>query len=362
MTGEIPDTPEIRAKAAADNAESLRRMGLKAGTVEVWEDGWRTAEEPDAFEWWYFDAQFEDGSAAVVTFNTKPHTKPDGPMRPSVLVIYRSPDGERVKVMPEFAPGEFSAATDRCDVRIGPNSVSGDLASYVLHVSVEGLTLDLTVTRESPSWRPGAAVSYFNHAKTKYLAWVVPVPYGNVTGTISRDGQTRAVAGQMYHDHNWGNAVMGSMLDHWYWGRARIGDFTLIFTQMVTVTVFGLGGIKLPVFMLAKGDRILTDDGLPLRLTTTDDTPGPGGQTYPRSITLQWQRDDEHATLRISKPELIEALDMTEDMSAWRRTVAHLFGKPMYYDFEADIDLDVDMAGVAARESGRVLYEKMMFH
>ena len=84
---------------------------------------------------------------------------------------------------------------------------------------------------------------------------MVAVPYGTVQGTISHKGETRAVRGSLYHDHNWGNATLGSAIDHWYWGRAHLGDFSLIFTMMTTVKMFGHGGIKLPVFYLSRGTR-----------------------------------------------------------------------------------------------------------
>lgn len=51
--------------------ELLKREGLTA-VVAPREDGLRTAGGPGSCEWWYFDARFEDGSTAVVTFATKP--------------------------------------------------------------------------------------------------------------------------------------------------------------------------------------------------------------------------------------------------------------------------------------------------
>ncbi len=362
MSGEIPDTPAVREQRDKETAVLLTKLGLSADHVDAWEDGYRTVHEAHAaFEWWYFDAQFDDGSAAVITFATKPQTHPDAPLSPSLLIIYKSPYGERIKLTPSFSPDDFHADTAACDVQIGPNWVRGDLASYDLHVETEAVEMDLHLERQSPSWRPGAAINYFDQAHTKYFAWVVPIPYGTATGIIRRSGTSTAVTGAVYHDHNWGNAVMGHLLDHWYWGRAHVGDFTLIFTEMVTVQIFGMGGTKLPVFLLARGDKILTDDGLPLRLVTSGDVTGPGGQTYPTRLSFAWERDGESARLIITNPELIEVLDMTEDLPGWRRRLAHVFGNPLYYDFEADLELTVDMAGVRAHETGRVIFEKMMF-
>jgi hypothetical protein len=361
MSGELEVTEEMRKKIAEDNAEAMAKEGLNPDKVEPWEDGYRTAEQPDAFEWWYFDMQFDDGSTMVIVYNTKPHTKPKGPLDPSVLMIYRPQDGKRVSYSAKAAPEEFTGSTEGCDVRLGPSWVKGDLSSYELHAESEGLTADLELTRETPSWRPGAAITYFNSAKTKYFAWVVPIPYGTVQGTINVGGESRSVKGTAYHDHNWGNAVLGSMLDHWYWGRAHIADFSLIYVQMVTIKIFGLGGIKLPVFFLAKGDEILTDDGLPLRLETADEVDGPGGQTYPRKLDFHWEAEEGSVHLAIRNPKLVEDIDMTGDKPRWERPLIHLFANPYYYDFDAEMELTVDLKGVKATEKGRTIFEKMMF-
>ena len=48
-------------------------------------------------------------------------------------------------------------------------------------------------------------------------------------------------------------------MDRWYWGRAHIGDYTLIFVEQIATKAYG--SQRLPVFMLAKGDKILIGDG-----------------------------------------------------------------------------------------------------
>jgi predicted secreted hydrolase len=361
MSGEIEVTEEIRRQFAEETQENLKRLGLNPERVEPWEDGYRTADETDAFEWWYFDGQLDDGSTLVLTFNTKPSNKHSGPLAPSVLMMYRPADGERNKWVVPAAPDEFSASKEGCDVRVGPSWVKGDLHRYEIHAESEGMVADLELDGQAPPWRPGAAVSYFNSAKTKYFAWVVPVPYGTVKGTLQVGGKTLQVRGTMYHDHNWGNATLGNGLDHWYWGRAHVGDFSLIYVQMVTVKIFGLGGIKLPVLYLSQGDRILTDDGLPLRLETSGSAEGPGGQTYPTRLDWSWRTDEGSVRLTITEPRLIESIDMTEDMPGWKRPLVHAFANPYYYDFDADLELEVDLGGVKATEHGRTVFEKMMF-
>lgn len=358
---DIPDTAEIRTRMAESQQQGLTALGLKPTGVEIWEDGYRAADAEDStFEWWYFDCQFDDGSTLVVTFSNKPHTDPSGPLTPTVLIIRQLADGTRLHLEPTFPASEFHAATDRCDVRIGPNTVTGDLDHYVLHVEGDGIVADVTIDREAPSWRPGAGINYFDSARTHYLAWVVSVPYGRVSATITESGATSQVSGSAYHDHNWGNHLMGSFLDHWYWGRAHVADYTVVYVRMTTKGLLGFGALNIPTFYLAKGDTLVTDDLLPLRLETSGDVPGPGHQTYPTRMVWSWSSERGTITMTATDPKLIESLDMSVARRGLSR-VLHAGEHPMYYDFNADFELDIALDDLTDQVTGRTLYEKMMF-
>lgn len=359
---DIPDTPEVRAKIEEAQKAALADFGLDPHTVAVREDGFRSADELDhSFEWWYFDMQLDDGSTLVATYNTKPNTAPDGPLDPSVLLIYHGADGTKVRTDSHHPASEFSADRERCDVRVGPNTVAGDLERYNLHLEESGVVADIRIDRASPSWRPGAGINYFDSARRQHLGWVVPVPYGTVTGTIDVNGASREVTGSAYHDHNWGNKVMDAGLDHWYWGRAHIGDYTVVYVRMTTKGLFGLGAINIPTFLLAKGDEVITDDLLPLRLETSGDVPGPGHQHHPTELNWSWHTDDGSVTMRVTNPEMIEALEMPRPGHGVAHAVLGAFQHPMYYDFNADMELTVDLHGINETVVGRTLFEKMMF-
>lgn len=219
---------------------------------------------------------------------------------------------------------------------------------------------DLTIERDAPSWRPGAGVTYFDSPHEQLFGWVVPVPYGTVAGPVTVDGETRTVTGSAYHDHNWGNKVMNAGLDHWYWGRAHVGDYTVVYVRMTSKSLFGLGAMNIPTFLLAKGDRVITDDMLPLRLETSGDVPGPGHQSYPTELTWSWRTDDGSVTLHVTNVEMIEALDMGSTRHGFARML-EVFEHPMYYDFNADLELSIDLDGISETVTGRTLFEKMMF-
>jgi hypothetical protein len=338
----------------------LARDGLDANKVALWEDGMRCETGPGFFEWWYFDAHFDDGSTAVIVFFTKPLLERKGPLKPGIRLAITTPDGRALGGFPLFSPGAFSAARQQCDVRIRDNWVRGDLRQYTLHAEHEGVAADLEFTGIVPPWRPGAGKNYYDEGLTTYFGWLPPIPFGKVEGKLTYDGKSRKVSGTGYHDHNWGNISLNDVMSHWYWGRAHIGDYSLIFVEMNTLPAFG--SQKVPVFMLAKKDKILAGDGTPLTMTARELEHHPGGRDFPKKVDFYWENPagegDVHLALR--HPEMIEASDLLGLLKPWQRRIARLFAKPYYFRFNADLKLKIDLPNEKTTEKGKALFEIMM--
>ncbi len=348
----------------ATTPESIQREGLTEN-VAPWEDGQRIDSGPGSFEWWYFDAHFDDpstesgarGATAVIVFTTKPLLDRKGPLKPNIQLTITRPDGTKLAQYPIFPPDQFSAAAEACNMRIGANWTKGDLHTYQLHVALEGLAIDLTFTGLVPPWRPGAGKIYFGNSD-HYFAWLPSIPFGSVEGTLTYDGQTYHVKGTGYHDHNWGNVGLNEVMDHWVWGRAHIGEYSLIFVEQVAARKYGFA--RIPVFMLAKGDRILLGDSEPLTLSTTDFAEHPGGHAYPQSLDFHWQAGTRKVHLQLRKPKIIEALSLLVVFPAWQRWLLGLFANPYYFRFNADLGLSIDLDDLKATEHGPALFEIMI--
>lgn len=327
-------------------------------TVAEWEDGLRTDVDSDSFEWWYFDANFEDGSTAVIVFFTKPMFDFKGPVIPQVSLSITRPNGDKIEKLLDFSADQFSASKETCAVRIGENWVKGDLKQYDIHVEIEDVVADLTFTGIVPAWHPNKDKAYYGD-KDHYFAWLPAIPYGVAEGTLSYDGEDHQVIGNGYHDHNWGTIGLYDITDHWYWGRARIGDYSLIFGEKIAAKKYGFKPQS--GFLLAKGSEILAANGPPLSLEARDFVKPPGGRRkYPKEIDIKWQEGEETVKMAIRNLVTLDAVDFLQDVSAWRRSFLRLVTNPHYFRFNADIELNIDLKNEKIIENGKVLFEIMV--
>jgi hypothetical protein len=239
-------------------AEDYQRIGISPGQVAPWEDGARTDGAAGSYEWWYFDAHLDDGAKLVVVFFTKGFTDIDKPLTPMIRVDLDLPDGTSHHREAEFTPEEFSAAREHCDVRIANNSFSGDLHTYKIIVRLDDLAVDVSLTGEVPAWRPGTGHWYFGTHDEHEFNWLPAVPQGAVEVTYRVAGTSSHASGVGYHDHNWGNAPMNSLINHWYWARGQAGPYTVVASYITAEQRYG--SAELPVFLLAKDGRVVADD------------------------------------------------------------------------------------------------------
>ncbi len=340
--------------------EHLAREGLSQA-VETREDGLRAPTQRGTFEWWYFDAHFDDHTTAVIVYATKPIINPAAPLTPNLSLTITRADGTKTAEFSLPPASQFSASGEMCDVKIGPSWVKqtgfGTCWSYSLHAETKNLAADLTFTGLVPPWRPGAGKCFFGDLG-HYFAWLPSIPHGTVEGTLTYDGQTQAVHGVGYHDHNWGNVALPAVMDHWYWGRAHTGDYTLIFVEQIALKKYG--SARMPVFLLAKGDKVLIDDARYLTMQARNFTRHPGGREYPLQVDFTWRRAQEQICLELRQQKLIESTSLLLALPPAQRTLARLFANPYYFRFNTELALKIDLDGLHDAICGPALYEIMM--
>src|ERR1700683_5009022 len=259
-------TTPLAGRAASD--ADYERLGLSRDTIAPWEDGARTDGGRGSFEWWYFDAHLDDGAALVVVFQTKDFTEPQKPLAPLVRINLDLPDGRSLQKAQRFAPESYSAATRHDDVRPAGTRFEGDLPVYHITAAIDEVSVEVTLTRQVPSWRPGTGHVYFGADRAHEFAWLPSVPQGAAGVSYRVGDEAHQSTGIGYHDHNWGDAALSKLIHDWYWARGQAGPYSVITSYQTTHEKYGYTPITR--FMLARAGQIVAGDATKVAFTRED--------------------------------------------------------------------------------------------
>nr|WP_107909008.1 hydroxyneurosporene dehydrogenase [Streptomyces chartreusis] len=333
-----------------DRPEHYERLGIAPGIVQPWEDGIRTGAAEGTWEWWYCDAHLEDGSTLTVEFHTKPpYASPSVPLTPFVLLTLSLPDGTRIdRAVTEDAEA-FDASTETCDVRIGANTFRGNPdEGYAVHVEIEDIAADITLTPEIPAWRPATGHVFFGEQEEHYIAWLPVAARAAACVTLVREGRTEQLEGMGYHDHNWGNVAPRRVLDHWYWGRACIGDYTVVTLNFVADETYGKATV--PACMIAKSGQILASAVGPQNVTCAEmDVAADAGSGVPVARRLEYRTGDAGNRYKVTFEHRRNAFMLD-------------FGRAgAYHRFLGDVSIEHVQDGHIKAEQGQTLWELLYF-
>lgn len=241
-----------------DDDAHYKELGLTRNKIEIWEDGMRTDGSKSTYEWWYFDSHFPDGTIMVVIFYSKSPIDVDGTINPHAIIELNLPDGRKFTETVTATIEESYYATDKCDVKIGDSRFTGDLKHYDIVFNGKDVQAKISLDATIPAWRAKTGSIFFGDEEEHYFAWLPAVPEGKVVADVNCQGMQLHLEGSGYHDHNWGNISMMKLMHHWYWGRAKIGDYKVISSWITSEEKYGYKDFD--IFMLAKGNEILGDN------------------------------------------------------------------------------------------------------
>ncbi|HEX6626551.1 MAG TPA: hypothetical protein VF105_01235 [Gemmatimonadaceae bacterium] len=323
--GEVLKSRSQRPGSArlADAPEDFARFGIEPRHIDVFEDGMRTRGGPGSYEWWYFDSHLSDGSSLVIVFYTKPQLNPDGDLAPFASVELDRPGQSPIRLEAHVSPDAFSASPDRCDVRVGENTFRGNLHEYDIHFSHDHVTVDVKLRGHVPSWRPSSGHVFFGDHDEHLFAWLVAVPQGEVWVDLNVRGEKEHLDGVGYHDHNWGDVSMAKLINHWYWGRAQAGDYSIVASYIVAEKAYG--NAELPIFMLARKGKIIADDARKVSFKLEDQHTDPkSGKPVANVVVYEYDDGPERYRVSYRRSETIVNQKLIETVSGFKRLLAEL--------------------------------------
>ncbi len=314
-----------------------------------------------SYEWWYFDAHLDSGHTIIVFFHAS-NPNPGLQGKTGIEFVLLDPDCHRTQEFFAHPKSEFSAATDRPDVKIGRNSMKaeqadGQLVVYEIDVDEPGLGCHLRYTAEVNGWKPGSGYSHFGDMG--YFAWVVPIPRAAVSGTIKVGQDTWAVSGVGYHDHNWLNFQFPRIINYWMWGRVYSESFTLAYAYIQCNDKVENHVVN--ALMLADGAEVILSTGefeFGQEAFQYDER---ARHRFPRSIKIK-AHDTFEASLQVNR--VLEAQDLLENYNLLLRLAArHLLRlKPGYFRLNSEFSLSVGFPGQIRTETGITMQEIVIFN
>lgn len=367
-----------------DTPEDYERLGVKPGPVERWEDRRRSGDDSDEWEWWYFDAILDDGTAVVVQFfPLKAKRMFSAKSRlPTVWLKVTLPDGTHYEEEAKVTLDDTHYGTEQCDVRFGPHSFTGDLQKYRIVIApINGLAADLTLNSLSKPFRPGSSYFGFGDDDAKYYTWLCAVPKGKVTGTLTYAGQTVEVTGYGYHDHQWGNFILYEAWNNWLWARQRYDDYTMVVFDMISTGEYGFTRFPICFVQNSKGDLVFQNTDGAVEYEVLDEyLDAASGKGYPTAsryrfeqngtavdYTLRAERTIEAADAYAKAPQQIKASlgrfwgPILGPAAGWlvRRMLRSKGIRPSYQRYQATGDLRITRGDITVERSAELIFEFM---
>lgn len=342
------------------------KLGLKK-EVEPWEDGLRTNGKEGSFEWWYFDAEFEDGTKVVPIFYTKRMFDLKGPSNPSVSFEVTFPDGRKIEKLTSLGAGtEIDASKDKCDVKIGESSAKYVDGKYEVHYvdREDDIEYHCIMTPKSPMWRPGTGIHYMGKHQEHYYAWVAPMPTADVEAELHYKGETYKYHGNGYHDHDWGDIAMNEIFNHWYWCRAKLGPYTIVTSDIIAEKAYDYG--RIVHFLAIKDDKIIAEDGNKVTVKREDTVIHPVTKKFvDNKLIFTYEDDEKTITFECDRERDMAASSLLDsaDLPPAKLALAKKMGiNPTYMRIIGTAKLTIDnKGGETEHYEKEALWEQMFF-
>ncbi|HBY57704.1 MAG TPA: hypothetical protein DEG96_07605 [Candidatus Atribacteria bacterium] len=322
----------------------------KNANKDITERLWHHIDNIFYFEWWYFDAIFDDdsslaGSLSINGYHSLPETiKAIADF--TLNINYRG----KIEVQKNFSHKEILLLEDM--IIIGKNKIERSQSNSILHLEKDNckLTLNFKKMLSGFSWgRNGRVI--FTRGGDRYLAWLTPLPRAEVSGILKTSKGTFNLKGLGYNDHTWGTISLKDNISHWHWGRMHLEELTLIFAEIVFKN-------KTRIISLAIGEReklVYTNSKIS-KVSLVIPTQYEGQKPkIPSSFKLIYQDRKIYLNLDLNMEKILKEKLRPRKLS--------FFSKPYYARFISTIEGRIVLDGkeLINGHIGRTLHEHSVF-
>jgi len=275
------------------------------------EDGAHSLPGKKFFEWWYFEAHFDNGYYLVMAFHSRLFNVIS---RPAVVTAHLyGPGGQKTIEVAAFGPHATVINVGKCAVQLGASRVWDAGEYYGVHIEQGAVHAELEYRSEIAGVQVGTGALFVNPVNGQSFHWIIPLPRARVSGYLWIDGQRIAVNGVGYHDHNWGNLDLYRVIRRWTWGHVIADNHTLIFWDIVGR---GATDSRVTGAILWQGAAVLPQAGQPdLHFSTSASASGANVQQLD-SIRMHGPNATSGAQMTLQNQRILDEIDFAQPRSA----------------------------------------------
>ena len=169
-------------------------------------------------------------------------------------------------------------------------------------------------------------------------------------------------SGSGYHDHNWGDAAMQTLMHNWYWARASVGPYTIIASCITAAPAYGYE--TQIVYMLARDGKVIADDDAKVCFETDRVTiDGKTGKPVADLTRYAYCDGGTRYVVSFEREKTILQAILAEQAPLLKRIIARLIGfDGAYHRFAGKVTIERLEGNVRVeRFDGRAIWERMYF-
>ena len=304
------------------------------------DDALHPSDAPGWWEWWYFDADFDNGYTMAGTFHFGSPRPPANPDVRFIEIALYDPAGDKRVARKRYPKEQCSASEDTCKVVIGPNVFEGEAPTFHLFFQEGGQGCDITYESLVEGYMPKGPTSSVGSA---VVNWVIPTARAKVSGTITWEGKTMEVKGVGYHDHNWSDAPMsgaGDSEDLLALMGLIIGDWTLVCSGGRARRKHGYEPYG--VMYAYKKDKVVAVSTKGGGLGSAYATNAVGVE-YPQSYRLWWNDPGlVEGEINFNLKQVIDFMDLHRRFKPFQRWFVETYvGRAAYFRYRLEYDADL---------------------
>jgi hypothetical protein len=263
-----------------------------------------------------------------------------------------------------YDAGEVSYTQDPPQLRMGPQSWKGFYPDFTLHLDFPAdgdlpeMKADIRYHCRTPGWRPGQGPVHYGTPDGDWYDLVVMIPWADVDGTLTINGQTRAIKGFGYSDHNTQNVFPTKQTDELMALRSFSDQHSVNFLEYIAPESYGRQ--RTTWILVMKGDRILYATDHWEHAEFDFQTEKMHGYKYPTRITVNIQQPECRLTGEIRTQKFVEAMDALDELPSFLKPFARKFvSAPVFIRQMAEVDWHLVMPTEAIDDTfqARGIYE-----